>query len=124
MQTCRDYAAVLLIRHGADVNACDLHSFGLDNLSIASRRRSFSLASMLLKAGHCVPSPGFITKPPKPGSVSSALLAACKQPPNLSDLCRIEIRNWSKNKILFNFIESLPLPNSLKMFLMLKDEGI
>ncbi|RVE42749.1 hypothetical protein evm_012610 [Chilo suppressalis] len=61
----KDCAAVLLIRHGADVNVCDLQSCGLDNLSIAGRRRSPDLARLLIKAGHCLPmlEAGVVPKP-------------------------------------------------------------
>ncbi|KAM3964727.1 uncharacterized protein ACR2FA_001117 [Aphomia sociella] len=119
----RDHAAVLLIRHGADVNACDLHSCGLDNLSIASRKRSPNLACMLLKAGHCtIPDP--TTTVPKPGSTGYWLYNAMRQPLNLSDLCRIKIRYKCRNMTLFSYIECLPLPKSLKKYLMMEDEGL
>lgn len=119
----RDHAAVLLIRYGADVNTCDLHSCGLDNMSIASRRRSCNLASMLLKAGHYVSVPDPNATVPKPGSTASWLYNACKQPLALSDLCRIKIRSIRQGIVLFRFISSLPLPKSLKGFLMMEDEG-
>uniref|UniRef100_A0A2A4K1M0 SOCS box domain-containing protein n=1 Tax=Heliothis virescens TaxID=7102 RepID=A0A2A4K1M0_HELVI len=122
----KDHAAVLLIRYGADVNTCDLHSCGLDNLSIASRRRSCSLASMLLKAGHYVTVPDQGATVPKPGCTAYWLYHACKQPLSLSDLCRIKIRRVcsSSGVTLFRSIASLPLPKSLKRYLMMEDGGL
>lgn len=119
----KDHAAVMLIRYGADVNACDLHSCGLDNMSIASRRRSFTLASMLLKAGHYVTAPEPSATVPKQGSTLYLLHHACRQPYRLIDLCRMKIRCLGKNRVLFHFISSLPIPKSLKGFLMMEDEG-
>ncbi|XP_023943012.2 ankyrin-3-like [Bicyclus anynana] len=119
----KDLAAVLLIRHGCDVNACDLHSCGLDNLSIASRRRSIRLASLLLKAGHHIPIPDPNNSIPKEGTTKKWLYNICKHPPSLFDLCRITLRRFCKNRPLFNYVHSLPLPKSLKCFLMLEDEG-
>lgn len=121
----KDPAAVLLIRYGADVNACDLHACGLDNLSIASRRRSNSLALMLLRAGH------YIVMPDKDTSTSASdytkcwLYNVCREPLTLSDLCRIRIRylGQSTSTTLYRFISSLPLPKSLKRYLMMEDEG-
>ncbi|KAJ8729440.1 hypothetical protein PYW08_001021 [Mythimna loreyi] len=122
----KDHAAILLIRYGADVNTCDLHSCGLDNLSIASRRRSCSLASMLLKAGHYVSVTNQGASVPKPGCTAHWLHHACKQPLSLSDLCRIKIRciSASTGKTLYRFVASLPLPKSLKGYLMMEDEGL
>jgi hypothetical protein len=119
----RDNAALLLIRHGADVNICDLLSCGLDNLSIASRRRTSDLARILIKAGHYLPplEPGSV---PKPDSTMHWLYCVCKEPLSLSDLCRIKIRYMCKCRILISYIWSLPLPKSLKKFLMMEDEGI
>ncbi|CAH2243410.1 jg9327 [Pararge aegeria aegeria] len=119
----KDFAAVLLIRHGCDVNACDLHSCGLDNLSIASRRRSISLASMLLKAGHYFPIPDPNNSIPKEGTTKNWLYHICKHPPSLFDICRITIRRFCKKRPLFSYVHSLPLPKSLKGLLMLEDEG-
>ncbi|CAG9784426.1 unnamed protein product [Diatraea saccharalis] len=118
----KDIAAVLLIRHGADVNICDLQSCGLDNLSIASRRRSPDLACILIKAGHYLqfPETGVV---PKPGSSVYWLYCASRDPLSLSDLCRIRIRHMHTHKTMFSYIYSLPLPVSLKRFLMLEDEG-
>lgn len=119
----RDHAALLLIRYGADVNACDLRSCGLDNLTIASRRRSSDLACILIKAGHYLPIPEKDAIVPKPGSTALWLYCACREPLSLADLCRIKIRYMCKNMILFTFITCLPLPKSLKRFLMMEDEG-
>ncbi|XP_075992285.1 uncharacterized protein LOC142987424 [Anticarsia gemmatalis] len=119
----KDNAAVLLIRYGSDVNTGDLHSCGLDNLSIASRRRSYSLASMLLKAGHYVTAPDSYDACPEADCTAKWLYNACRQPLNLTDLCRIKIRSLGNNKILYRFISSLPLPKSLKGFLMMENEG-
>ncbi|XP_045771523.1 CARD- and ANK-domain containing inflammasome adapter protein-like [Maniola jurtina] len=118
----KDLAAVLLIRHGCDVNACDLHSCGLDNLSIASRRRSIRLASLLLKAGHHIPIPDQ-NSIPQEGTTKHWLYHICKQPPSLFDMCRIKLRQFCKKRPLFSYVDSLPLPKSLKSFLMLEDEG-
>lgn len=115
---------MLQIRYGANVNACDLHSCGLDNLSIASRRRSNSLARMLLKAGHHVAFPEPSTLVPKAGTAAHWLYYASRGPLSLSDYCRIRIRSLSKKKILFQYISSLPLPTTLKRFLMMEDEGL
>lgn len=118
----RDYAAVFLIRYGADVNACDLHSCGLDNLSIASRRESYHLASMLIKAGHYINNAESGDAIPKSGSTANWLLNACKEPLSLSDLCRIRIRRRCHNANLVTYISRLPLPKTLKRFLMMEDE--
>ncbi|CAG5022018.1 unnamed protein product [Parnassius apollo] len=117
----KDYAAVALIRYGADVNACDLHSCGLDNLSIASRRESHHLASMLIKAGHYISIQDPSDVPPTFRSTANWLLKACKEPLSLSDLCRIKIRRTC-NANLVAYISRLPLPKSLKRFLMMDDE--
>ncbi|XP_049869319.1 ankyrin-3 [Pectinophora gossypiella] len=117
-----DAAAMLLIRYGADVNSCDLHSCGLDNLSIASRRSTCNLASMLLKAGHYVAIPEPNSPIPKPGTTMNWLHYVSKQPLSLSDLCRIKIRFIGRNMILSRYIQSLPLPKSLKRYLMMEDE--
>ncbi|XP_026757186.2 ankyrin-3 [Galleria mellonella] len=119
----RDHAAMLLIRHGVDVNACDLRSCGLDNLSIASRKISPNLACMLLRAGHCTTLDP-IAMVPKSGSAAYWLYYASKQPLNLTDLCRIKIRHTCRNMRLFSYIENLPLPKSLKRFLKMEDEGL
>lgn len=119
----RDNAAVLLIRHGADVNVCD-QSCGLDNLSIASRRCSPYLACILIKAGHYVPKNEEVVAPlPMYRSANSLywLYCAAKEPLNLSDICRIKIRNVCKHGSLFSYIFSLPLPTSLKRFLMMEE---
>ncbi|XP_060810922.1 serine/threonine-protein phosphatase 6 regulatory ankyrin repeat subunit C isoform X2 [Amyelois transitella] len=120
----KDHAAVLLIRHGADVNACDLHSCGLDNLSIASRRQTSDLASMLIKAGHCTTIPDYAAIIPKPGTTTNWLYHVSKNPLELADLCRIKIRSVCRNKTMHSYIALLPLPKSLKMFLMMDGEGI
>lgn len=112
---------MLLIRHGADVNACDLHSCGLDNLSIASRRRSTHLANLLLKAGHHISQPD-ANCTPKCGT-SMWLYNVCRQPRSLLDICRIRIRKLCGNRPLYCYVNYLPLPKSLKRFLMLEDEG-
>ncbi|KAJ0181839.1 hypothetical protein K1T71_002561 [Dendrolimus kikuchii] len=118
----KDDAAILLIRYGADVNACDLHSCGLDNLSIASRRRSRNLARMLLKAGHYLSVFDQCASHHKRDTNASWLFHISKQPLSLTDICRIKIRTINKNTILFHYIESLPLPKSLKRFLMMEGE--
>lgn len=111
-----------LIRYGADVNASDLNSCGLDNLSIACRRRNFPLVRMLWKAGHYFVKPDVVvTTAP---SWVNWLSYATKQPHNLSDICRIKIRSLNRNKNLLNYTESLPLPKSLKRFLMMEDESV
>ncbi|XP_028043178.1 ankyrin-3 isoform X1 [Bombyx mandarina] len=119
----KDHAAVLLIRYGADVNTCDLHSCGLDNLSIASRRETHVLARMLLKAGHYViPQDPSITT--KSTCTTNWVQQTCKQPLTLSDYCRITIRRMCKSNKLFRFVATLPLPRGLKRFLMMEDEGL
>ncbi|XP_072936576.1 uncharacterized protein [Epargyreus clarus] len=119
----RDHAAMMLIRHGANVNAGDLHSRGIDNLSIASKRRTPNLASMLLKAGHC-PLMSDATIVLKPESTALWVFNACRNPLRLADLCRIRIRLLCKNKPMFAHIDALPLPSSLKKFLMMEDESV
>ncbi|CAB3249985.1 unnamed protein product [Arctia plantaginis] len=114
----KDKAAVLLIRYGINVNNCGVHKCGWDNLSIATRRRSYSLASMLLKAGHYVLTPG-----PSCSTVHW-LNFVCVQPLTLRDICRIKVRYIGRHAVLYRFIESLPLPKSLKGFLMMEDEGL
>ncbi|KAJ2953624.1 hypothetical protein O0L34_g1228 [Tuta absoluta] len=119
-----DDATVLLIRYGADVNLCgDLHSCGLDNLSIASRRCTSNLASMLMKAGHYCPPSDPKAAVPDSGSAARWLHYASKQPLSLSDLCRIKIRHIGRKRSLFRYVSSLPLPISLKRYLMMEDEG-
>lgn len=119
----RDHAAILLIRYGADVNACDIRSPGLDNLSMASRRNSRTLARMLLKAGHILPKTEKGTIAPTSENTATWVHHVCKHPFDLADICRIKIRSMKENKCLFNYIASLPLPMSLKRFLMMEDEG-
>lgn len=111
-----------LIRYGADVNASDLNSCGLDNLSIACRRRNFALVRILWKAGHYIVKPD-ITVPTTP-SWANWLSYATKHPLSLSDLSRIKIRSLNKSKNLLFYIESLPLPKSLRRFLMMEDESV
>lgn len=109
----------MLIRHGADVNAYDKNFFGLDNLSVACARRSSHLANILIKAGHR-------KLIPKHSSQEADLIwlqSVCKASLSLFDLCRIRIRNFCKEGQLFDFIDALPLPNSIKRLLKLEDEG-
>ncbi|XP_061729376.1 ankyrin-2-like [Cydia pomonella] len=120
----KDHAAVLQIRYGANVNACDLHSCGLDNLSIASRRRSNNLARMLIKAGHHITTPDPTSAVPKQGTTAHWLYHTSRQPHSLSDICRMQIRSMAMKKILFQYISTLPLPTSLRRFLMMEDEGL
>ncbi|OWR42419.1 putative ankyrin repeat-containing protein [Danaus plexippus plexippus] len=120
----KDHAAILLIRHGVDVNACDLHSCGLDNLTIASKRRSNKLANMLLKAGHQTHIYSKNAPTPKTGTTSDWLHQVCKQPNLLLDLCRIKIRQLCKNRPLYSYVSSLPLPKRLKIFLMMESESL
>ncbi|XP_041976210.1 ankyrin-3-like [Aricia agestis] len=119
----RNHAAVLLIRHGADVNSCDVSSCGLDNLSIACQKRSSHLASILLKAGHHLPHLDANVSTLKQGTPKYVEYYICKQGLSLFDLCRIKIRNMCKNIPLFSYVNSLPLPKSLMRLLMLEDEG-
>lgn len=81
------------------------------------------LASMLLKAGHYVTAPDPNSVVPRPGTTAHWVYHASRQPLALSDLCRIKIRSTCGQKILFQYIASLPLPKSLKRFLMMEDEG-
>ncbi|XP_068620849.1 ankyrin repeat domain-containing protein 50 [Battus philenor] len=118
----KDYAAVLLIKYGADVNAYDLNSCGLDNLSIAIRRESLELVHMLIKAGHYIPTPNSRDKVPKPMYMVKWLLNVCKEPLTLSDICRISIRRTCRNSNLVTYISRLPLPKRLKSFLIMEDE--
>lgn len=118
----RDDAAMLLIRYGADVNACDLHSCGLDNLSIASRRRSPRLAEMLLKAGHYLSVTEHCGTYNRGDTTANWLFRMSKQPLRLVDACRIKIRTLHKNTSLFHYVDSLPLPKSLKRFLMMEGD--
>lgn len=111
-----------LIRYGADINASDLNSCGLDNLSIACRRRTFTLVRMLWKAGHYIVKPDILV--PTTPSWINWLSNATKHPLSLSDLCRIKIRSLNRNKNLLFYVESLPLPRSLKRFLMMEDESV
>ncbi|CAH2104638.1 unnamed protein product [Euphydryas editha] len=119
----KDDAAVLLIRHGADVNACDLHSRGLDNLSIASRRRTINLARLLIKAGHHIPIPDANSSVPKQDTTLNWLYYTCKEPLSLLDICRIRIRSYCGNMVMYHYINALHLPKSLKRFLMLENEA-
>ncbi|VVD04769.1 unnamed protein product [Leptidea sinapis] len=118
-----DHVAVSLIRHGADVNFCDLQSCGLDNLSIVSRRPSNKLAHLLIKAGHYLPSPDNRTSQHKKGTTAHWLhQVICKEPLNLLDLCRIKIRMLCHSKPLYSYVSQLPLPKCLKSFLMFQHE--
>ncbi|CAG4944841.1 unnamed protein product [Colias eurytheme] len=90
----RDNAAMILIQHGADVNACDSQSCGLDNLAIVNRRVPNSIASLLLKAGHFIPvsecrveNSTLQTK----DTTEHWLHSICREPLSLLDLCRIRI---------------------------------
>ncbi|XP_045510929.1 ankyrin repeat domain-containing protein 50-like [Colias croceus] len=121
----RDNAAMILIQHGADVNACDSQSCGLDNLAIVNRRVPNSIASLLLKAGHFIPvsecrveNSTLQTK----DTTEHWLHSICREPLSLLDLCRIRIRLLCKKKPLHRYINLLPLPKSLKTFLMFRDE--
>ncbi|KAL4708105.1 hypothetical protein ACJJTC_009884 [Scirpophaga incertulas] len=117
----KDDAAMLLVQHGANVNVCDFQYCELDNLSIASRRRTANLARILVKAGHSLP-PLENDAVPAFGTTSYWLYCAARQPLALSDLCRITVRHMCRNKSLLHFIYHLPLPQSLKRFLMMEDE--
>ncbi|XP_050675784.1 ankyrin-3-like isoform X2 [Leptidea sinapis] len=118
-----DHVAVSLIRHGADVNFCDLQSCGLDNLSIVSRRPSNKLAHLLIKAGHYLPSPDNRTSQHKKGTTAHWLhQVICKEPLNLLDLCRLKIRMLCHSKPLYSYVSQLPLPKCLKSFLMFQHE--
>nr|XP_026487633.1 ankyrin-3-like [Vanessa tameamea] len=118
----RDCAASLLIRHGADVNGCDLRICGLDNLSIASRRRTSKIANLLIKAGHHIPVSDPNSPIPNPNTTLHWLYYMCREPLSLLDICRIRIRNCCENMPMHRYISSLYLPNSLKRFLMLEGE--
>lgn len=121
----RDGAAVLLIRYGADVNKCQLKLKSLKNINVAKNRKSYGLASILLKAGHYVP-----FRPnepePRPSTVAHWLYHAIRNPLSLTDLCRIKIRSVGvkTTKKLYNYIHSLPIPKSLKEYLLMVDEGL
>ncbi|XP_026738480.1 serine/threonine-protein phosphatase 6 regulatory ankyrin repeat subunit B-like isoform X2 [Trichoplusia ni] len=122
----KDGAAVLLIRYGADVNKCQLKLKTLKNINIAKKRKSHGLASMLLKAGHYVPFPDPNEPIPDPSTAAHWLYYAIRHPLSLSDLCRIQIRNVGvkTTKKLYRYIQSLPIPRSLKEYLLMVDEGL
>ncbi|XP_050361649.1 serine/threonine-protein phosphatase 6 regulatory ankyrin repeat subunit B [Nymphalis io] len=116
-----DCAAALLIRHGADVNACNLRICGLNNLEVACKKRTINLANLLIKAGHRIPVHEPYTPMPDPNSTLHFLYTTCLEPLSLFDICRIRIRNRCGNMPLHRYIDALCLPKSLKRCLMLED---
>ncbi|XP_038207814.1 ankyrin-2-like [Zerene cesonia] len=121
----KDDAAMILIQHGADVNACDSQSCGLDNLSIVNRRVSNSIASLLIKAGHYLPFSEYRVENntlTTRETMDHWLHSICREPLSLLDLCRIKLRLFCKKRPLHQYIDLLPLPKSLKTFLMFRDE--
>ncbi|XP_045532457.1 ankyrin-3-like [Pieris brassicae] len=117
----KDNAAILLIRHGADVNTIDFQSCGLDNLSMVKRRATNHLARLLLKAGHYRPELEQCCIQNK-DTTAYWLHQICKEPFSLLDICRIQIRLLCRQKPLHQCIPSLPIPISLQRFLMFEDE--
>lgn len=115
-------AAVFLIRYGADVNQFKINGLSnQNNLSIACNRENSYLATMLIKAGHSVPVWGPNLLIPEPSR--RVLYHFSKEPLSLSDLCRIKIRSSSPKTItLIRYVSSLPLPKSIKRYLMMDDE--
>ncbi|KAJ4431835.1 hypothetical protein ANN_20440, partial [Periplaneta americana] len=122
----KDRAAALLIRHGTDVNLCDVEACVVDNLCLARKRNNFHLAQMIVYAGfdlrHCTPDI-------QPLSDSSSLaldnlrdwLTYMKfNPMRLSELCRLVIRVQLGERV-YEKIMSSDLPLTLKKYVLLED---
>ncbi|GBP23948.1 Ankyrin-3 [Eumeta japonica] len=117
----RNHAVALLVKYGADVNACDLQACALDNLTLAVRLESVDVVRLLVKAGHKLP-PSTTDVPPDTGTASNWLYHACRRPLSLLDLCRIFIRKRCDNMTMHKYIYAIPLPPLLRDFLMFEDE--
>ncbi|XP_066992541.2 ankyrin repeat, PH and SEC7 domain containing protein secG isoform X2 [Anabrus simplex] len=122
----RDKAAALLIRHGTDVNMCDVESCVVDNLTLARKRKNFPLVRMIVYAGFDLQN---YTNDVKPVADTSLLntdtmkgwLTYMKyNPMRLTDLCRILIRKKMGEKVYEKVSQSY-LPYTLKRFLLLED---
>jgi ankyrin repeat protein len=122
----KDKAAALLIRHGTDVNLCDVEACVVDNLCLARKRSNFHLAQMIVYAGfdlqHCTPD----LKPP-PESTTLSLdnlrdwLTYMKfNPMRLTELCRLVIRAQLRERV-YEKITSSYLPLTLKKYVLLED---
>jgi ankyrin repeat protein len=122
----KDKAAVLLIRHGTDVNLCDVEACVVDNLRLARKRNNFRLAQMIVYAGfdlqHCTPD----LKPPRKSnslsldSLRDWLTYMKFNPMRLTELCRLVIRAQLRERV-YEKITSSYLPLSLKKYVLLED---
>ena len=122
----KDKAATLLIRHGTDVNLCDVEACVVDNLCLARKRNNFRLAQMIVYAGfdlqHCTPD----LKPPRKSnslsldSLRDWLTYMKFNPMRLTELCRLVIRGQLQERV-YEKITSSYLPLSLKKYVLLED---
>lgn len=122
----KDKAATLLIRHGTDVNLCDVEACVVDNLRLARKRNNFHLAQMIVYAGfdlqHCTPD----LKPPRKSnslsldSLRDWLTYMKFNPMRLTELCRLVIRAQLRERV-YEKITSSYLPLSLKKYVLLED---
>jgi len=122
----KDKAATLLIRHGTDVNLCDVEACVVDNLRLARKRNNFRLAQMIVYAGfdlqHCTPD----LKPPRKSnslsldSLRDWLTYMKFNPMRLTELCRLVIRAQLRERV-YEKITSSYLPLSLKKYVLLED---
>jgi len=122
----KDKAAALLIRHGTDVNLCDVEACVVDNLRLARKRNNFHLAQMIVYAGfdlqHSTPD----LKPPRKSnslsldSLRDWLTYMKFNPMRLTELCRLVIRAQLRERV-YEKITSSYLPLSLKKYVLLED---
>ena len=122
----KDKAAGLLIRHGSDVNLCDMDACVVDNLCLARKRHNFPLARMLVSAGfdlqHCTPD---ILPPSNPDALQMDNLRDWLtymkfNPMRLTELCRLVIRT-ELGEDVFDKIKESHLPVTLKKYVLLED---
>lgn len=119
-------AAALLIRHGTDVNLCDVGACVVDNLCLARTQNNFRLAQMIVYAGfdlqHCTPD---LQPPLKSTSLSldnlqDWLMYMKFNPMRLTELCRLVIRAQLGERV-YEKITSLYFPLTLKKYVLLED---
>lgn len=122
----KDRAASLLIRHGTDVNLCDVEACVVDNLCLARKRNNFHLAQMIVYAGfdlqRCTPD---LQPPSKSASLSldnlrDWLIYMKFNPMRLTELCRLVIRTQLGERV-YEKITSSYLPLTLKKYVLLED---
>ncbi|KAJ9584677.1 hypothetical protein L9F63_020980, partial [Diploptera punctata] len=116
----KDKAASLLIRHGTDVNFCDVDACVVDNLCLARKRNNFTLARMIVYAGfdlqHSTPD---LQPPSNPDALSldnlrDWLTYMKFNPMRLTELCRLVIRGQLSERV-YEKITSSHLPSPMNV---------